>query len=128
MSERDGSKFAESLKRATAVAWQGLGYRFELLAAEFHEDRRRLLVLVALAQVALFAAFMAFLCLNVLVFVIYWDRHRLAVAVILSALYLAVAVAVGASVRWRARALSRPFDATLEELRKDRAALKRGDS
>jgi uncharacterized membrane protein YqjE len=123
MKDREESRFFASLKRASGVAWQGLEYRFDLFATEFREDRRRLIVLAVLAQVALFAAFMSFVCLNVFVFVIFWDTHRIAVAVILSSLYLAVTIATIACIRWRSKTAPRPFQASLEELRKDRAAL-----
>jgi uncharacterized membrane protein YqjE len=127
MKDRDEPQFTDSLKRVSGIAWQGLEYRIDLLAAEFQEDKRRFVVLVALAQVALFSAFMAFLCVNVLVFVVFWDTHRTAVAVIMSAVYLAITIVIGAYVRLRSKSAPRPFAATLEELKKDRAALTRAN-
>jgi uncharacterized membrane protein YqjE len=127
MNAPDESKFADSLKRINAAAWQGLEYRFELLATELHEEKQRLLILGALTQVALFAAFMAFLCLNLLVLVVFWDEHRVAAALILAAFYLLVASAGGLYVHRRARNAAHPFSASLEELRKDRAAMKRAE-
>lgn len=122
------SRFTESLKRASGMAWQGLVYRFELLATELNEDKQRLIVLGVIMQVAVLSSFMAFMCLNVLVFVVYWDTHRIAVAVILSAFYLLVAIAASLYVRRRSKNAPRLFAATLEELKKDRPAMKMGDT
>ena len=127
MTHGDESRFAASLKRATGVLWQGLEYRFDLFATEFREDRRRLIGLAALVQVALFAAFMAFVCLNVLALVIFWDTHRVAVAVILSSFYVTVTAVLIVAVRWKSKTALRPFQATLDELRKDRAVLTGND-
>ena len=103
MNTPDESRFTDSLRRINAAAWQGLEYRFELLATELHEEKQRLLILGALTQVALFSAFMAFLCLNLLVFVVFWDEHRVAAALVLSAFYLLVAIAGGLYVHRRGR-------------------------
>jgi uncharacterized membrane protein YqjE len=121
------SRFAESLKRTSGAAWQGLELRLELLSTELHEEKQEVLVLGVLAQLAMFCVFMAFLCLNVLVFVIFWDTHRVVTAVTLSAIYLVAAVAAGLYVRRRARSAAHPFSATLEELRKDRQAMTSND-
>jgi uncharacterized membrane protein YqjE len=77
--------------------------------------------------VVLFSAFMAFLCLNLLVFVVFWDEHRVAAALVLSAFYLLVAIVGGLYVRRRGRTAAHPFSASLAELRKDQAAMKRAD-
>lgn len=127
MKTREESRFTDSLKRTSGVVWQGLGLRLELLSTELHEEKQQLLVLGVLAQLALFAVFMAFMCLNVLVFAVFWDTHRVAAALIMSAFYLAVAVASGLYVRRRARSAAHPFSATIEELRKDRQAMEKED-
>ena len=63
-----------------------------------------------------------------LVLILFWDTHRLAVAITMLGVYAAVAIALGTYALRRARSAPRPFTATLAELRKDRAALTRGDS
>ena len=128
MTDHERTRGAGSLKRASGIVWQGIEYRIELLTLELQEDKRRLLALGALMLVALFCAFMAFLCVNVLVLILFWDTHRLAVAITMLGLYAAVAIALGTYALRRARSAPRPFTATLAELRKDRAALTRGDS
>ncbi len=92
--------FVDSLKRVSALTWQGMEYRIELLSNELHEDKRRLLILVALVQVAFLSAFMAFLCLNVLLFVLFWNTHRTALAIALSAFYFVITIVVGVVIRW----------------------------
>lgn len=123
MTGADNLRFAASLKRACAVMWQGLEYRIELMATEFRADRRRLIVLALLAQTALFTAFMTLICLNVLVLAVFWNTHRLAVSVILASAYLLVTVVLIVCIRWRLKTAPRPFQATLDELKRDRAAL-----
>ncbi len=115
--------FVDSLKRVSALTWQGMEYRIELLSNELHEDKRRLLILVALVQVAFLSAFMAFLCLNVLLFVLFWNTHRTALAIALSAFYFVITIVVGVVIRWLSKTAPHPFATTLEELKKDRAAL-----
>ena len=128
MSAQHETRFAETLKRTSAVAWHGLELRFDLLATELHEERQRILGLIVFTQIAVLAAFMAFLLLNILILVIYWETHRVTAAVILCAFYTVAAIAAAVYARRRARTASRPFVATLEELRKDRAAMKGPDS
>lgn len=125
MKDREELEFAHTLKRASGMAWQGLEYRFDLLVTEFQEDKRRLIALIAITQVALLSAFMTFLCLNVLVFVLFWSTNRTAVAISMSAFYLGVTVAMILYVRWRSKSAPRPFATSLEEFKKDRAALTR---
>ena len=125
MNDHEDMHLSDSVKRVSGLVWQGLEYRIELLANELQEDKRRLLVLVALSQVAFLSAFMAFLSLNVLIFVLFWNTNRTTVAIALSAFYLAVTVAVAAVIRWRSKNAPHPFATTIEELKKDRAALTR---
>lgn len=124
MNEPD-SKFVEQLKRASSVAWQGVEYRLDLLSVEFREDKHRLIMMTVLAQVIILALFLAIMCLSVLLLLIFWE-HRIAVAVTLLAGYLVIALAAAAWIRFKLTSSSHPFAATLEELKKDRAAL-RGD-
>ena len=125
MTNHEESPFVNSLKRVSGTAWQGLEYRADLLATEVQEEKNRLVLLAVLAQIALFSAFMAFVCLNVLVFILFWDTHRTAVAVAMVAFYLAVTIILGVYVHRRAKTAPPPFAATLEELRKDREALRK---
>ncbi len=121
------SQLVNAAKRVSGIALQGLEYRLELLVAELQEETRRFVVVFAIVQVALFSAFMAFLCLNALVLVLLPDAHRVTAAVVMVGFYLAVAIGLAFYVRRRLRTAPRPFAATLDEFKKDRAALGRSD-
>ena len=117
------SVFVRSVRRASGVAWQGLEHRAELASIEFREEWHRLVGLIALMQVAVLSAFMAFLCLNVLLFAAFWNT-RVGLAIALAVFYALVAAGIGVYLRWRSTTAPQPFASTIEELRKDREALK----
>ena len=68
------------------------------------------------------------LSLNVLLLLIFWDRHRLLVGTALFVFYLLLAMVLGLFVRRRLKTAPTPFGSTLEVLRKDREALTGEDS
>ena len=94
--------------------------RLELLGAEVEEQVARLAAMLLWAIVALFLAFTTIVLISVAVLAVFWDTHRILVALVLAGLF-----AVAALLAWwqvRAMARSRPplFQATLNELARDR--------
>jgi uncharacterized membrane protein YqjE len=85
--------------------------RLELIALELGEERERLGDLLLSALVVVFALFMLVLSVNVALLVIFWDTHRVGIAV---ALYH----------RSRRRRRARPFAATASVLADDERALR----
>jgi len=97
--------------------------RLELATIEFEEERERtkeMLVLIVVATV--FFSF-ALVFLSVLVLLWLWDSHPLSAIIGLTLVY--AAICGGAVLMLRRRGQFRPFAATLAELEKDAAALRR---
>ena len=115
--------WSEALKRFSAVLLQGLDYRLDLLFLEFQEEKQRLLGALFLAMVAAFAAFLGFLCLNLLVILLFWETHRVLVVVLMCVFYIAAALSIGVWLRHRLRSEPDPFSASRSELRKDMSFL-----
>jgi uncharacterized membrane protein YqjE len=107
-----------SLGRVWGTLVEGFEHRFDLFTIELKELNERNARLLLSLQVGALALFMAFLSLNALLIVAFWENRILVVASI-SAFY---AVA-GAAVLWRTlariRAAAPPFEATVGELRRD---------
>lgn len=94
--------------------------RLELLGVEVEEQVARLAAMLLWAMVALFLAFITIVLISVAVLAVFWDTHRILAALVLSGLF-----AVGSLLAWwqvRAMARGRPplFQATLDELARDR--------
>ena len=127
-TSNDETSFARALRRTTATLFQGLEHRFDLFSIELQEEKHRGFLLICLTIAGSMAAFMAFLGLNVVILVAFWAEHRLPVAIGLAVFYFLVAVVIGLTVRRNLGSVTNPFEATLEELRKDRAAMAGEDS
>lgn len=112
-----------SLRTFAATLVEVARTRLELLAAEFEDERLRILQLVLWLGVALFFMAMAVIMLTVFVLILFWDSHRVLAAFLLAAAYFAVAVVAAVRVRNQARVKSRLFAASLAELAKDREEL-----
>lgn len=117
------SGLLDSLDRAWARLLEWLDLRSELVAIEIREERDRILRLVGLILAVALSGMMAFLMLNILVLLVFWEQ-RVTAAAILLGIYTALALTAGGIARWRVRSAPTPFATTIEELRKDRAALR----
>jgi uncharacterized membrane protein YqjE len=98
--------------------------RLELFAVELKEATNRQKEMLQLAIVAVFFLTAGFLLLGVLVVVLFWDTHRVAAIVAVSAAYLGA----GGWAFLRLRDLARsgtPFAATLAEFERDLDMLRR---
>ncbi len=98
--------------------------RLDLLATELKEDGERSARLVAWAFAALLTAILGALMAGVTVIIVFWDSHRLAAAVSVTAVFLGVAAFCALVFRRRLREKPRLLDATLAELQKDVAAIR----
>ena len=96
--------------------------RLELLSTELHEEVERVALLVLWGAVALFFAFLAVVFIAVLVLVAFWES-RVLTASLLAVAFLALALVAGLVARHQIAAKPRPFDASLNELAKDREQL-----
>lgn len=98
--------------------------RVDLFATELKEDGERGLRLLAWAIAALMTGIFGVLLAGITVIILFWDTHRMAAAVGVTAVFLATALACGLVVRRHLRERPRLLDATRSELHKDVAALR----
>lgn len=97
--------------------------RIELLGTEVEEQVARLSSMLLWTIVALFLAFTAAVLVAIAVLVAFWDSNRILAAILLAAGFAVLALICWLRVRAIARARPHLFQATLEELGKDREQL-----
>lgn len=114
-----------ALRQVLGSLAEGVRYRGELFALELTEEKNSLISHLLLAMAALFSLFLSFLCLNILLLVLFWDSRTI-IATVLMLVYLLVAGVLGLVIRHRIKTAPKPFDTTLEVLRKDQETLTRG--
>ena len=99
--------------------------RLELLSTEVQEEIGRVAFLLLWGSAALFFALLGLAFAGLLIIILLWDEHRVLAAGLIAALFLLL----GAGAAWLAvrqiAAKPRPFDASLNELAKDREMLQR---
>ena len=98
--------------------------RVDLFATELREDGERGLRMLAWAMAALLTAILGALLAGVTLIIVFWDTHRVAAAVGVTAAFLVAAVACAAAFRRHLREKPRLLDATRNELQKDVAAIR----
>jgi uncharacterized membrane protein YqjE len=99
--------------------------RLELLSTELQEEIGRVAFLLLWGAVALFFAFLGIAFAGLLVIIILWDEHRVLAAGLIAALFLLLAAGAAVLAVRQVGAKPRPFDASLNELAKDRELLQR---
>ena len=115
---------APTASRLWASVLEGLHLRVELFALELGEERKRLTDLALSALIAVFAVFMLVLSLNLLLLALFWDTHRVAVAVGSCALYAVLAGCAWAYHLRRSRRQGAPFAAISAVLADDERAFR----
>jgi uncharacterized membrane protein YqjE len=98
--------------------------RVELLTTELSEDLERGLQIVVWALVATLAGILGALLAGVTLIIYFWDTHRIAAAVGVTAVFLLSAAAAGLALRSRLQEKPRLLDATRSELRRDVATIR----
>jgi uncharacterized membrane protein YqjE len=97
--------------------------RLELLSTELQEEVHRVAEIMLWAAVALLAAGVGLFLLALLVIFVFWDTHRVLASVGVTAVFFLIAVTAGLVLRAKVRGKPPLLDATLAELKKDRASL-----
>jgi len=120
----EDSDLAPTASRLWVSLLEALHLRLELFALELGEERKRLTDLALSALVAVFALFMLVLSLNLLLLALFWDSHRVAVAVGSCGLYAVLAAAAWGYHLRRSRRQGAPFAATSAVLADDERALR----
>ena len=113
-----------SSPRRLGAAFLGLLHsHVELLGIELQEQKARTVSLLLFAGLALVFALLLFIGLSALVLVLVWDNYRLSGIIGLCVFYTLATIFCGLRLKAAVFDDSSPFNATLEELAKDRERL-----
>lgn len=124
MAEPSPSELGTVAGRVWASAFEGLHLRLELLALELGDERRRLTGGLLLAVVAVLAGFMGLVSMNVALLALYWDTHRVGIAVGSCIVYVLLAAGAALALKRRSRRASAPFATLAKVLADDERALR----
>ena len=113
----------DSLRRLLGTLAAIMQTRIELLGTEVEEQVARLVSMLLWTIIALFCGFTAAILIAIVVLLTFWDTNRMLAAVLLVAGYASLGLLAWLRIRSLARARPRLFQATLEELAKDRDRL-----
>jgi uncharacterized membrane protein YqjE len=97
--------------------------RLELLTTELQEEVHRVAEIMVYAAVALLSAGVGLFLLALLVIFVFWDTHRIAASIAVTSTFFVIAVGAALVLRAKVRAKPAMLDATIAELKKDRAQL-----
>ena len=97
--------------------------RLELLTTELQEEIHRVAEIMVYTAVALLAAGVGLFLLALVVIFVFWDTHRLAASIAVTGTFFGIAIVAGLVLRAKVRAKPPMLDATIAELKKDRATL-----
>lgn len=97
--------------------------RLELLSTELQEEVHRVAEIMLWATVALLAGGVGLFMLALLVIFVFWDTHRVLASVAVTGVFFLIAATAGLVLRAKVRGKPPMLDATLAELKKDRASL-----
>lgn len=106
---------------ATAIAIAQT--RLELLSTELQEEVHRVAEIMVWTLIALLSAGMALFLLAAVVIIVFWDTHRIAAAVTVTGVFVAISAVGGLVLRAKIKGRPRLLDGTLTELAKDRETL-----
>jgi uncharacterized membrane protein YqjE len=99
--------------------------RLELLTTELQEEVHRASEILVWTIIALLAAGMGLFMTALAIIFVYWDTHRLAASISVTAAFFGIAIVAGLMLGTKVRNKPRMLDATLAELAKDREHLAR---
>jgi uncharacterized membrane protein YqjE len=123
MNQDAGPGFFASLRQVLASSAELAEVRIKLFATELQEEKLRLLESLVWLAVSMLALGVALVLLSVFIVMLFGEQHRLAALGVLVALFLVAARVAWGAARAGRQAGGAPFEASLAELRRDRAAL-----
>ena len=125
-SETEGpvSGFWSAVTRVITMLVDMIYTRTELLFLDLQEGSERLLGLLIWTLTGLLAAAMTLFLGALSLIFIFWDTHRVLVALLMTGLFAALAVTAALVVGTKVRARHAMFAATLDEFSKDRQHFK----
>jgi uncharacterized membrane protein YqjE len=116
--------FVKSLRALTDGLLASVQDRLELFAVELHEEKFRLIQIIVWISAAIFAGGMALTFASITLVYLFWDSARLTVLGGLTLLYTGALVAVVVAFRRYLARQPRPFAASLQEIKQDRACIR----
>lgn len=112
-----------SLKKLGGAFVGLLQGHLELLGIEFQEEKTRTLRLFLLGGISLILGLLVLVGLSAALVIFFWDSYRITAILVLSAIYaVAMVICVSRALKL-AKACATPFQATIEELTRDRERL-----
>src|SRR5918994_4266883 len=111
------ASIAQLLATAVGIAQT----RLELLSTELQEEVHRVAEIAILSAVALLAAGAGLFLLALAIIFVFWDTHRVAASIGVTGTFFLIAVVAAMVLRAKVRGKPPLLDATLAELKKDRA-------
>ena len=122
-----GGLFA-SLAKLLATAIGIAQTRLELLTTELQEEVHRVAEIMVYAVIALLAAGVGLFLLALVVILAFWDTHRIVASIAVTSTVFLIAVVAALVLKAKIRTKPAMLNATIAELKKDRASLLRGRS
>src|SRR5882762_5354230 len=98
--------------------------RLELVTVELQEEKHRLIQMFIWISAAIFTGMMAVAFASITLVYLFWDSARIAVLGGLTLLYIGSAVAIVVGLKRHIAREPKPFAATLEEIKHDRACIR----
>ena len=99
--------------------------RIELLTTELQEEMHGVAQIMLWSLVALLSAGMGLFLAALVVIFLFWDTHRLAASLTMTAMFFAIALVAGLTLRSKVRNRPKLLENTLAELAKDRKQLEK---
>ncbi len=112
-----------SVQRLLGTALDMAQVRLELLSTELELEKQRLFDGLIWGAIGLLALGMGLVLLCGFIILLFWEGYRLAAVGVMALLFLGIAAVFIHEARKRLRHPSGMFDASVEELKRDRAAL-----
>ena len=124
-SQGVASRLLRSAVRLLGTVAQAVQTRAELLTTEVEEEFERVGRVLLLGMATLLAGILTALIAGFVVVLVFWDTHRLPAALAVLGVFLLGAALCGLAVRRELRTGPRLFEATLTQLARDVARLRR---
>lgn len=112
-----------SLRRLLGTVFEIAQVRLDLLGTELELEKRRVFDALLSGLVALLMLGVGLVLLCGFIILLFWEGYRLAAVGVLALLFLAAGVWLVHTARHRLQSPNGMFDASLAELRRDRAGL-----
>jgi uncharacterized membrane protein YqjE len=116
--------FVAALRMLADGLLAGVQDRLELFSLELQEEKFRLIQIFVWISAAIFAGVMAITFASLTLVYLFWENARLTVLTSLTAGYAGIFVAIVLAFRRYLARQPRPFSASLQEIKSDRACIR----